>query len=113
MPEPIFLVRRSARSPPVKVLRATSARYSSFLRNSSSNSARRSRGAAGFTARRAIPLRRLRGLGHQVVDDRVGVDPLGLALEVEQDAVAQRRVGDVAQVVDRDGEAILQERADL
>ena len=38
---------------------------------------------------------------------------LGLALEVEDHAVAQRRRRDVADVVDRDRVAALEQRADL
>src|SRR5688572_4987884 len=42
MPEPTLRVRRSARRLPVNTLRETMWRYSSFLRNASSNSFERS-----------------------------------------------------------------------
>src|SRR5438128_1776412 len=53
--------------------------------------------------------RRLEDLG----DDRVGPHALGLALEVHDHAVAQRRGGDVADVIDRHRVAALEQRADL
>ena len=48
-----------------------------------------------------------------VFDDGVGVDALGFTLEVEQDAVAQGGQGDVSHVVDGDGVAAVEQRADL
>src|SRR6266540_5798195 len=113
MPEPTFLVRRSARSRPAKVFRATTWRYSSFFRNSSLKSPLRSSsttrwGPDGFRLRcandldLALPLStrppgppvRSHRLGrplHDVGDDAVRVDPLRLALEGQQDPVAQGR----------------------
>src|SRR5687768_9980457 len=113
MPEPTFFMRRSARSLPVKALRDTTWRYSSFLRNCSSKRSRRSSSTAFLRWARATVLRGLgRALEH-VGDDLVRVDARRLALEVEQDAVAQRRRGDPADVVDRHRVAPLEERADL
>src|SRR5262245_22249714 len=49
--------------------------------------------------------RLLRDLGQDVVQDPVGADALHLGLEVQDDAVPQRRVGDLADVVVGDVEA--------
>src|SRR5687767_1202631 len=114
MPEPTLRVRRSARRLPVKTLRETMWRYSSFFRNCSSNSFDRSAAraepsvAACFfpreaRCRSAATLQDLAGVLEDLGDDAVGADALGLALEVHDQAVAQRRRGDRADVVDRDG----------
>src|SRR5690242_7887582 len=106
MPAPSLRVRRSARTWPAKVRRATRARYSRRLRKASSNSSARAPRGVGLRAWVATAApglgRGLRHHGEEVVDDHVAVDALGLALEVEQDAVAQRRLGHAADVVDRD-----------
>ena len=46
-------------------------------------------------------------------DDRLGRDALGLALEVEDDPVPERRQGDRPDVVDRDVEPAVEQRVDL
>src|SRR4051812_8783378 len=102
MPEPTLRVRRSARRFPANTLRDTMWRCSRVFRKRSSNSPERS--SARLAARGAGPdvtaadaraklclSRRLEDLG----DDRVGPHALGLALEVHDHAVAQRRGGDV------------------
>src|SRR6266545_7089179 len=102
MPEPTFLVRRSARSRPVKVLRDTTWRYSSFFRNSSSKRWLRSssmiRPVRGcFRLRGAVEIvftagsHRLRRLLQDVGDDLIRIDPLRLSLEGKQYPVAERR----------------------
>src|SRR5262245_40079931 len=110
MPEPVFLVRRSARMRPAKIFLETMYRYSSFLRKCSSNRSSFTRGRAAASATSGL---RLGGLLEDLGDDRVGADALGLALEVEHDAVAQRRRRDLADVVHADREATVEEGADL
>src|SRR4029079_6706876 len=56
---------------------------------------------------------RLFGRLQDLFDDRVGLDALGFAFEVEDQAVAQRGRRDVADVVDRDRVAALEQCADL
>ena len=82
---------------PAKTLRDTMCRCSSVFRNRSSNSSERSlRGLAAVAGSVRLGaassghygfLRRLEDLG----DDRVGLDAFGFTLEVEDQAVAQRR----------------------
>src|SRR5262245_48081237 len=99
MPEPTLRVRRSARRFPANTLRDTMCRCSRVFRKRSSNSFDRSatRGSAAAPVWRwpsgrlrsstAIPLRSLAGLLEDLADDGVGLDALGLALEVQDQAV--------------------------
>src|SRR5262245_13222957 len=55
----------------------------------------------------------LGGLVQDLFDDLVGLHTLGLAFEVEQHPVAQRRKAHLTHVVDRRREAPLEKRPDL
>src|SRR5689334_2988919 len=55
----------------------------------------------------------LSDLRENVVENPVGADPLHLGLQVQDDAVAQSRVGDLADVVEADVGAALGQRPDL
>src|SRR4051794_39634962 len=104
MPPPSCIVRRWARSWPRETRFETSGRDSSFLRNSESNKAIvwGSPRLAGFRSVRFGP----GSDGHrggfdrfeEVVDDVVGLDILGLAFEVEDQAVPKGGVGGGADV---------------
>src|SRR5258708_36864222 len=89
MPRPRFGVLRSARFWPANSRRDTTCRYSSFLRKSS-----RKRSGMALRASRS-------DAGQQLADDGVGAHFVGLAFEVQQEPVAQRRKRHGADVVDR------------
>ena len=99
-PAPTFGVRRSARRPPSATLRGWPARaIRACAGTRSSNSAaiarrgrRRRRRARTRQATHGVSGSAVEDLG----DDRVGRHALGLALEVEDHAVAQRRQRDAA-----------------
>src|SRR2546425_3950208 len=101
MPRPRLGVRRSARFRPANSRRETTWRYSSFLRNSS-------------WKRSGMALSGSRGdARQQLLDNRIRADLVGLAFEVEQQPVAQRRQRDGADVVRRDERLSADERLDL
>ena len=85
---------RSARFCPANARFETTCRYSSFLRKSSSKRRAMAVSASSRQSSAATP-------AEQLVDDRVRVHLFGLALEVEQQPMAQRRQRDGADVVDR------------
>src|SRR5215213_2970460 len=88
MPRPFLGVRRSARFRPANSRRDTTWRYSSFLRKSS-------------WKRSGMALSASRGDARQeFLDDRVGADLVGLAFEIEEQAMAQRRQRDGADIFD-------------
>src|SRR5215472_3586684 len=107
MPAPTLRERRSARTRPANTLRETMAKYSSFLRNCSSN---RSclRGAAS-----AITSHLLGCAVEDLEDHAVGVDPFGLALEVENEPMAQGGRRQLANVLAGDRITTLDQRAHL
>src|SRR5579885_1370349 len=90
MPPPICIVRRWAMSVPRKTRLETSDRYSSFLRKSESN-----KGIMSPSRHQGRLADRLQDVG----DHLVGLDVLGLALEVEDEPVAQGGGGDGADVL--------------
>src|SRR5262245_25474394 len=83
-------------------------RYSSFFRNSSSN---RVRFAVDMEMK--LVLLRLGRVLHNGLDDRVGVRPLRLAFEIQQHPMPERSIRDRADVVARNMQAIVQQRANL
>src|SRR5688572_17673021 len=124
---------------PANTRRLTSAKVSSLRWNSSSNSAPlwlagftsglglappAQRGSASSVFFRASNIvmrasgasalgRALRQELQDLLEDLVRLDTLGLALEVEQHAMAQGRQRRGLHVLERDGEATLEQRADL
>src|SRR6266545_2664933 len=101
IPRPFLGVRRSARLRPANSRRDTTWRYSSFLRNSS-------------WKRSGMALSGSRGDARQeLLDDRVRADFVGLTFEVQQQAMAQRRKGDRADVLDGDERLPADDRLNL
>src|SRR5260221_1152775 len=99
-PRPRFGASRSARFCPANARFETTWRYSSFLRNSSSN-------------RRANLRAFSRDVREQFVDDRVRIHLVGLAFEVQQNAMAERGQRDRADVLDRHEGIAAVDRMDL
>src|SRR5437867_749810 len=89
MPEPTLRERRSARTRPANTLRETIARYSSFFKNCSS---KRSRRPASAAVRAGAPFTsHLLGRAlEDLADHAVRIDALGLALEIQNESVAER-----------------------
>src|SRR5258708_10512094 len=101
MPRPRLGVRRSARFRPANSRLDTTWRYSSFLRKSS-------------WKRSGMALSASRGdAAEKLLDDRVRAHLVGLALEVQQEPVAERRQRDGADVVDRHERLAAGERLDF
>src|SRR5262249_6933485 len=63
--------------------------------------------------RRGAATALLRDLGQAVVQDAGGAHAVDVGLQVQDDPVAKRRVGDLANVLVRDVEATLEQRPDL
>src|SRR2546430_6591413 len=53
------------------------------------------------------------GVLEDFADDAVGSDPVGLRLELKEDPVAERRLGDGRQIVEGDVVSTLEQRADF
>ena len=85
---------RSARFCPANARLETTCRCSSFFRKSSSN--RRAMAASGVGERYSVG-----DVRPAALHDGVGADLVGLAFEVQEDPVAQRRQRDRRDVVDR------------
>src|SRR4051812_13961800 len=105
MPPPSCMVRRCAMSVPRKTRREIRDRYSSFCRKSESN---RGMGLAPSGHQGGLPQVR-----QDVRDDVIGLHVLGLALEVEDQAVSQRRRGDGADVLAGDVIAVVEDGPQL
>src|SRR5439155_23507782 len=60
-----------------------------------------------------MTLDRLRGAFEDALDDRVGIDPVCFAFEIEKNSVAENAIGDRSNVFARNVEAIVQKGADF
>src|SRR6059058_143325 len=95
---------RDRRSPPICPLTAR--------RTCSANPSRR-RSRAGSSRAAAILFAGgfLGGVLEDLVDDAVGTDPVGLRLELQEDPMTERRLGDGVEVVEGDVVAALEQGA--
>src|SRR4051794_16233110 len=117
MPPPSCIVRRWARSWPRKTRFETSERYSSCFRNSESNKGI----VEHLDSRLGTSPSFLTSDGHRgrldriedIVHHIVGLDVLGLALEVQDQPVSQGRAGRRADVLAGDVVAVIEDRPDL
>src|SRR5262249_45029840 len=103
MPPPSCIVRRWAMSEPRKTRLEISDRYSSFFRKSESNKGMGQQGI-GFGLQPYIIMLRSSGQSRfahafeDIADDRIGLQALGLPLEVKNQAMAKGGRGDGADI---------------
>src|SRR6202022_3245055 len=69
--------------------------------------------ARGPRPRSLVPRRFLDGMLQQLADEAVGGDPIGLSLELQEDAMPQRWSGDGVEVVEGDVVAAFEQSPDL